>query len=125
VEAASLLQAPVELIDEVPKTYNIETQELEKTMKVLNLTQQKVLNNIPIYVTSLQQCIRTTKNQETAVLHNVTIMDENTILQNLPQGITLCSDGGAKEGKGSFGIAYIINTQITVTCSNRISDVQE
>jgi hypothetical protein len=59
------------------------------------------------------------------LLKNTFIDNEELLINNFRNGITFCSDGGAKYGKVSYGLTSIIENHTVIRCYNCVHDTYE
>jgi hypothetical protein len=69
---------------------------------------------------SLQDYFCGDTNLLSPLLTKIEVIDEQTARRTLLQGWSLCSDGGAKDGKGSFGIICTHQNKVILKCHNRV-----
>jgi ribonuclease HI len=112
---------PVELTSE-GKYYQVKKRNL-----VLNqfLVSQQPLLRQNIKTISVQEYIQTNSNIFKTFLKSTVINDERWLLDNFCQGIVLCSDGGAKNGDGSYGIVVMDKERVILASNSRIPEVYE
>jgi hypothetical protein len=108
----------------------IEYEENEKFTWTMNrnyYTTQSIKKNVSTLIpastmTNLQTYIIKQPHGLQRLIQNTSIKNEELLLHNFKRGITFCSDGGAKNGKGSFGVTSIINKYVALECYNRIPE---
>jgi ribonuclease HI len=100
---------------------------VSRNYKILYNVPKKVHTTSNIDLTMGLQCFISKQNPYGVLrlIKNTIIDNEELLLNNFRHGITFCSDGGARYGKGSYGLTSIIQNQTVLRCFNRVHEIYE
>jgi hypothetical protein len=115
------IKMPIRFNEFIPITIETTTEKFHR----VNGRKMSLTDTIPqpINVTTsgtLQEYIKTNNNVLRTLLQMVKVHDEEKLRYIPSRGITICSDGGAKDGKGSFGIVFVMDETLVMECFNRV-----
>jgi hypothetical protein len=105
-----------------PKFYIINGRKIGSIQRV---QQSVVTHSYDSSGIKLESFIHNNNNLFQQLIKYTTIYKEEILVENIYQEITLCSDGGAKKGKGSFGIACMLQDMVLLECNNRTPNTYE
>jgi hypothetical protein len=115
----------VKLDEFIPITLNSNNKFYFINGRKLTSVYQPVPINSPPDLTNLETYIKKTSNALKPLLKYRIIHYEQEIYKFTSTDVTICSDGGAKAGKGSFGISLVSNNKVVLECFNIIQSSYE
>jgi ribonuclease HI len=92
----------------------------------INIIQPEVIHkNREIQHINFKSYIGSRHNNFKNLLNSTMVLDDSFITNNNYKHLKICSDGGSKDNKGSFGVIFACNKNICMTLSSRVPEIYD